>query len=380
MDALAAMHAVTAPGPAHPPTAMGAPTAVPDQGHPLTAVSRAAAEGGASACRAFCSEIALDGDSAPETVQLFPAGPSLRAVDGRRWRLSDPEEVARRTYEASGDVNLVVDWEHAQDRRAPLGERADAAGWIKSVVVREGTLMARVEWTPEGRKSIEEKAYRYISPTFAHTVEIGPGGNLDGGDVLHVTGAGLVNRPAFDMPALAGQQEETVMKKILVALGLPVGSSEEQGVAAIAAIKSERDTAVSEAAADPPITKFVPRADYDSALARTSVAETKLASQATASRDAEIKTALDAAQGAGRITPATRAYHEAQCRAEGGLERFREFVAAAPAIADPTDLDGSPPQGGGGTSGAQAKRVAAMFGHTPEFVRKHASPQPTGDS
>ena len=49
-------------------------------------------------------------------------------------------------------------------------------------------------------------------------------------------------------------------------------------------------------------------------------------------------------------------------------------------IADPTNLGGSPPGTGTAAAGAEEQRVAALFGHTPEFVREHASPLPGGDS
>ena len=38
---------------------------------------------------------------------------------------------------------------------------------------------------------------------------------------------------------------------------------------------------------------------------------------------------IEAALGAGKITPATVEYHKASCRQDGGLERFRDFVKAA---------------------------------------------------
>ena len=59
----------------------------------------------------------------------------------------------------------------------------------------------------------------------------------------------------------------------------------------------------------------MPRADYEAVLARATTAEGKLADQAASTMNAEIKRELDAAQDAGKITPATRAYHEEQCRA-----------------------------------------------------------------
>ena len=119
---------------------------------------------------------------------------------------------------------------------------------------------------------------------------------------------GLVGSPAFVMPALAGgQQEDTMLKKILEALGLAADATEEQAAEAVAALKSERDEARAAAAASAPsLDEFVPRADYDAAVARAAAAEEKAGTQADASRDAEIRDLLDRAQAAGQITPATR--------------------------------------------------------------------------
>ena len=361
--------AVTGSGPQYTPI-MGAPAAV-SLARPQLSASLAAAEGVGSSQRAFCAAIELADGKAPEWIRLFPAGPELRAVDGRRWQLSDPQAVAALTEQRRGGIELCLDWEHAQDRKAPEGERAEAAGWIKQVAVRDGALMARVEWTEAGRASVESKGYRYFSASFTHERKIRLPAQPDGGEVAAVIGGSLVNRPAFDMPALAGQQQEDPMlKKLLEALGLAADAAEEKALAAIAALKAERDEAVSQAAAAPPLDKFVPRADYEAAQARAATAEGKLATEAKARLDEEIKAALDAAQQAGKITPATREYHEAQCAAEGGLERFKKlYLPNASELGGPSGApSGSPPQAG---ASALERSVAKAMGHSVEFAREH---------
>ena len=348
---------------AHPPSAAGA----------ILALCAASGEG-ILAGAALCSEIALEDGKAPEWIQLFPRGPELAATDGRRWRLSDPAAVASLSDELRGSLDLPIDFNHAQDRQAPQGGPSPAAAWIKEFAVRDGVLAARVEWTEAGRESVESKAYRYFSPSFTHPRKIKLPGQPHGGEVRAVAGGALVNRPAFDMPALAGdqQQEETMLKKILEALGLAAGATEEQAVAAVEALKSERDEAKSQAAASPPLSEFVPRADYDSAVARASAAEGKLATADKARLDDEIKTVLDAAQEAGKITPATRSFYEAQCRKEGGLEEFKAFAAAAPEIAAPSPASAAPPSGDTPATAAE-KAVAKALGHSVEFAREHGS-------
>ncbi len=332
---------------------------------PLRTALCASGEGGGSVLGAICSAIDLDGGTAPEWVQLFPPGPHLEAIagDGRRWMLSNPARVAAVSME--GGLDLPVDWEHGQHRKAPKGERADAAGWIKEIALRDGSLFGRVEWTAEGRASVESGAYRYLSPAFDY--------NRETLEVIRVNGAGLVNRPAFVMPALAGQEESTMIKKILAALGLAADASEEKALEAIASLKSERDTAVAQAAA-PPLDRFVPRSDYDSAVAARATAESELAAERSSQRNDEIKQLLDEAQAAGKITPATRDYHAAQCRAEGGIDRFRDFVAKTPEIAGAGGGSGAPPAGAGlivlGCFEEGVSNAGSMAGDVSVLVRR----------
>ncbi len=363
-------HAVEQLGPHHTLTPGGALA----HNAPL---SCAAAESEGSASRAFCAEIQLEGDAAPEWIRLFPAGPELAAVDGRRWSLPDAAAVAALTNRRRGGIDLCIDWEHAQDRAAPEGRRADAAGWIKQVAARDGILMGRVEWAAGGRESVEGRGYRYFSPSFKHARRIRLPGQPHGGDVLAVVGGSLVNRPAFDMPALAGR-EDTVnefLKKVLEALALAADAGEDKALAAIAALKAERDEAVAQAAADPPADKFVPRGLYDTVMARATTAEGKLAEQAGQALAAEAKRELDAAQAAGKFTPAQRPWFDARCAEEGGLEKVRELLG--------TTGEGAAAPGAGGGSAAPPKTqtsfasdeeaaIAGIFGRDAKFLDEHA--------
>lgn len=92
--------------------------------------------------------------------------------------------------------------------------------------------------------------------------------------------------------------------------------------------KRDNETALNRASSPDP-EKFVPRADYELATNRVSELET----QVKAAQDAEIEAEVDAAVEAGKIAPASRDYHLATCRTEGGLDRFRGFVGQSPVIA-----------------------------------------------
>ena len=331
----------------------------------------ASAEGGSLAYGAFAAAIELDSEGkAPEWIQLFPRGPKLETVnyDWREWTLSDPQAVADASMEDG--LDLPIDWEHAQAIKAAKGERFETAGWIKEIEVRAGVLVGRVEWTAEGRASLESKHYKYFSPGF-----LSDRGN-DGGEVRRVRHGGLVKTPAFKMPALAGAKEGSMLKKILEALGLAADATEAQAVAAVGKLKGDLATAQAAAAAPPP-DKFVPMAQYDAMKQRATTAEGKLAEGAAAEGEAEVKRVLDEAQAAGKIVPAARKHYEDWARAEGGLAKVKAFLADQPAIAQPSGLPGS---GGPGASAASAdeKRVFGALGLTPEFVREHAPKEETG--
>lgn len=286
----------------------------------------------------------------PDWVQLTPPGPRIAGRDGRAWTL-DAEAVAlafRATLAEPGGVPLDI--EHATEVRAPRGEPAPAVGWLAEVEARGGALWARVDWTDEGRTALASRAYRYLSPAFLFDPK--------DGRVLRLTSVGLTNRPNFRLPAL--NTETPMDPEVLAALGLAPDATPAQAVTAINALRTAEQTALNRAATPDPAL-FVPRADHQLALNRLTALETA----AAAAREAEIGTAVDAAVAAGKIAPASRDYHLASCRAEGGLERFRALIAATPAFGDPAPKPATPPDGQIALNAEQA-RVAKLLGIDPK--------------
>jgi len=168
--------------------------------------------------------------SAPEWVELLPAGPEIAARDGRRWTLADPEAVVV-AFEANRGP-LAIDYEHAQAHRAPKGEEAPAAGWITSVEVRGGAVWGQVEWTERAAAMIAAREYRFLSPEFTHS---------KAGEILALAGAGLVNRPALVMTALSREQEPSMsLTAIAAALNLAADADEPAVLARIRAATEHR--------------------------------------------------------------------------------------------------------------------------------------------
>lgn len=316
----------------------------------------------------FCSE--LPSGPAPEWVELIPAGPTVIGRDGRSWTFGQAEAQTVLAAFAQRAAPLPLDWEHATEHRAPVGLDAPAAAWIKELDVRDGALWGRVDWNTAGREHVESGAYKFLSPVFLYTAE--------DRRILEVKSVGLTNRPNFKMTALNHESQETDMdwSKLLAALGLGANASPEEALTAFNTKMAEKDDELQTAKnqqGSPSLEKFVPRADYDAVVVRAANAETKLKDAEAATLEAAIQADVDAACEKGLITPATKGYYTAQCRQEGGLDAFREFVKVAPPMAGGSGLDGKVLPGGGTemAMNAEQRQIADVFGNSAEDLAKY---------
>lgn len=305
---------------------------------------------------AFFTDLASEGNTPPEWVELFPKGPALTARDGRAWTLEPQRVVAAFARE---QVPLAIDYEHGQALLAAEGKEAIAAAWITAVEERDGAVWGKVEWTKAAARKVLDKEYRFLSPDFVHTRD---------GLILKLNGAGLVNRPALVMTALSRKQPETKetedmsLKAIAAKLGLKDDADEKAVLAALDERDGQRkalcaklkiDDAGDAAAIDAAITKL--QVDTETALASVKASpaaaevaavkqqltdtQTALAALQKKDADREIDGALDAAQSAGKITPGSRDTYRAMCAVDGGLERFKALAATLPVICEPTVLN-----------------------------------------
>lgn len=333
----------------------------------------------------------------PEWVELIPAG-DVQGRDGRGWKNGNPQGVIDRFL--SSGVDLPIDIEHSTELKAPKGEPAPAAAWVKGLEKRNGAIWGRVEWNTTGQNLVGGKAYRYLSPVILY--------DRQSGEIAGLTSVGLTNRPNLHLAALNQQGEQSRgqnefsqnsrenkfspltegesspqgqdpeensmnVKALLAAMGLPETATEAEALNAIGKWKSDLAAATNSMAAAADLAKFVPRGDYDAALARATNAENVLAEQKKAALEAAINSEIELALKAGKIIPATVEYHTAQCRQEGGLERFKAYVAAVPAMGGASGLDGKTPEGQGTALNAEEARIAAMFGNSVEDIKKYAA-------
>lgn len=304
----------------------------------------------------FFTDLASDGKTPPEWVQLFPKGPNLKARDGRQWTL-EPARVVQAF--AREQVPLAIDYEHGQAHLAAAGKEAPAAGWIVAVEERDGAVWGKVDWTKPAAARVVAKEYRFLSPDFDHTRE---------GLIVKLNGAGLVNRPALVMTALSRNEPQPTetndmsLKAIAAKLGLKDDADEKAVLAALDERDGQRkalcaslriDETGDNAAIVTAVTKL--QGDTETALAAVKAApaaaevaavkkqltdtQTALAALVKKDTDREIDAALDDAQGKGKITPASRGDFRSMCAVEGGLKRFKALAATLPVICEPTTLN-----------------------------------------
>jgi phage I-like protein len=293
---------------------------IAERATPHLALCSDPAEAASGAALALC-----EADGAPEWIQLLPAGPQIAGRDGRCWTMNDPLALVE-AFNAEG-APLPVDWEHAQHIAAPQGRPAPAAGWIEAIEARGDGVWGRVDWTARGREAVASREYRFISPAFTFAAS---------GEIARLKGAGLVNRPNLRLAAL-NHEESHMDKELLKALGLAAGATLADAIA-----KADELTVALNRSAAPDPAAFVPRADYQLAMNRAAQAEEQIAAIRREAHEAEISAEVEAAVKAGKIAPASRDYHLATCRNEGGLALFKKLVAESPSLFTTTKTEGDP--------------------------------------
>ncbi|MFK3690408.1 phage protease [Agrobacterium tumefaciens] len=168
-------------------------------------------------------------------LKLIPAG-TFSGRDGRGpYHAGDfaaLQRIADTTRRYIGTTDILVDYEHQSRNTLENGKPAPAAGWIKEVEARPDGLYGRVEWTATAANAIKAKEYRYISPVYFHT---------KAGEVLALQTVALTNVPNLDLFEISAHSifsaaqptTEVSMKRLLAALGLAEGGSEDDVLVAI---------------------------------------------------------------------------------------------------------------------------------------------------
>lgn len=245
---------------------------------------------------------------APEWVQLIPAG-SFSGRDGRGPYLLNSAAVLAAFQK--GGIDLPIDYEHqtlsATDKAGPV----PAAGWIKALEVREGSLWGRVEWTPKAAQLIAQREYRFLSPVFRHD---------KAGRIVALEGAGLTHYPNLDLEPVAHQKGEPMdLKPIIEALGAPADADVAQLAAHVKTLKEA-------ASRQPDPREWVPMSQHQAVAQELAALQKQVAKE-------KAEAAVRAAMSAGKLAPAMQNW--ALAYAEKDPEGFAEWVKAAPVILAP---------------------------------------------
>ncbi|MBK8157980.1 MAG: hypothetical protein IPK59_04040 [Rhodospirillaceae bacterium] len=288
---------------------------------------------------------------APARIQLLPK----EAVTGAAWRGQDGRgpysvgDIAKMI--AASQLPLSIDYDHLSDLPQGAGVEKPAAGWITKLESDADGLWGEVEWTSRASASIADKEYRFISPAFAVL--------KDSGEILRLTGAGLVNKPNFVMQALASQsgglptdppakEKEATMNAsqsaaLCAALAIATDSDASAIVTAAQNLRVQLDTlgktldlsgktsveiatAAVGALARLDTAAFVPKADHDKVV-------TDLASLQTKVKEADAIAAVETQMRAGKVTPAQKDYWTAEAKRD--LAAFNKWAESAPVVVDP---------------------------------------------
>ncbi|MGR3479367.1 phage protease [Salipiger marinus] len=287
--------------------------------------------------RHTCALAALPSEPAAR-VELIPVG-GFRLADKRgqkamRLDATDAAGVIATSLARATGGMLPIDFDHRSF--APQGSAdSRAAGWITGMEVQGDRVMASVEWTEEGRRALEGRSYRFLSPVFKSWPD---------GRVALIEGAGLVNNPALpELRQLASKDEQMdPIETIAGVLGLSAGEPEKivERVQALREAETQMasitraagvtgDDAVTQVCARLTATPAVDPSKYVPLSAFQDL-QTQFASlQKTVGTD-KAEAALQQARDAGKLTPAMEEW--ATQLASKDLAQFEAWAAAAPAL------------------------------------------------
>lgn len=253
--------------------------------------------------------------SAPEYIQILPAG-AIMPNDGRGpWSLDNPQEVIEATRSRLGGLDLMVDYNHQSEHSARNGRPAPAAGWISELEARPEGIFGKVKWTERGESAVKSREFRYISPVFNHDSQ---------GRIKRIVSCSLTNTPALDMAALCesepdnfNKEEAVSFKLIAQALNLPETATEAEIVTACAAARK----AQCEAQKEPDPAKYVPIDAHNAVMA-------ELAKLKKEQCEAKADALVSEAKAKGKLAPAMENW--AKSYAQSNPDGFRAWLEAAP--------------------------------------------------
>jgi phage I-like protein len=344
----------------------------------------------------FISEIpdcCKSGNNMVSEIQMIPFG--THETDRGSFTL-DAEGILEVVGEFDLRANdMVIDYEHQS-----LGEgEAPAAGWIKRLINRGADgVWASVQWTPRAAKYLRNREYRYLSPVFMK--------RTSDGRVVRLLSAALTNTPAIDgmVPVVnrarpgantdqgghAGgtesplrlRKEGSRMTKVLSALGLTAGATEEEALKAIEAMKAGSKRAASgevlrelglgaEATVSEAVGAVLAMKRAQDSLEEMDGLKSQVSDLKSRIAEGEAQGLVAQAMSEGKITPAQREW--AQAYASRDPEGFRVFVSRSPRVVPRGEVSTSEPQMPTGAGGALQVSVNRLLMVSDEAFNKFSN-------
>ncbi|RWO83942.1 MAG: hypothetical protein EOS18_03610 [Mesorhizobium sp.] len=263
-------------------------------------------------------------------LQLTPSGTFSGRNGQGPWVTGDKasmEQIVANTRQYAGSTDLAIDYDHQTVFGAipGVGGTAKAAGWVKELQARDDGIWGRVEWTAAAAIAIKRKEYRYLSPVFFHEKTTGR--------VLALRMAGLTNTPNLDLVAVAASALFPLnnptgdsMEKILAALGLAKGTTEDSVVAAINTMQTS-SKAIAKAAG---LAESANQGEILTAVNSIVADRTKLATAAGLAADAKGDDIVTAVQSAiaGKVDPTKFVPIAMVTELQGDLKKLREDLTS----------------------------------------------------
>lgn len=334
----------------------------------------------------------VDVSGAPETISVLPLGHVVSSKG--EFEVDEESFEAMKAQIAQRGVDLVVDYEH----QTLGGGQAPAAGWVKELILDDGKIKARVEWTPKAREYLENKEYRYLSPVI--TVR------KSDNKAMGMHSVALTNTPAIEnMEPIVnstnfegGNSKMELVKMLAELLGLGEDATEQQVVEALKAcvqenkslkekVEAEKQTTVEEdkVVANKQVCELL---GLKAGAATADVAAAIMALKGGVVGDVNLKQkvqdlertitsfradeAVRMALKAGKITPAQEEW--AKSYALKDLEDFKAFVEKAPQVVPMGEIGGDEHMALKNTKPDEATMlVCKQLGISAEDVEKYGS-------
>lgn len=119
-----------------------------------------------------------------EEIKILPIG-DVKSQKGNFTVDSESLKLMKEHFKRRG-IDIVIDYEH----QSLTDKMAIAGGWIKDFYIKDGAVVAKVEWTKKAKEQIESKEYRYLSPVIIVRKK--------DNKVIKLHSVALTNTPAID--------------------------------------------------------------------------------------------------------------------------------------------------------------------------------------